>query len=324
MHFSIVHRALGILIIVAALVFTASLSDAKYPERPINVIIAWGAGGAPDTAVRIIGEDIQKKFGTTLINIPKPGGGGAPSTLDLIKARPDGYTFCMTSLSVLAVLPQVADCGFTINDFQTVAQTHLVPQAISVATKSGIRTFQEFIQKAKVEPGKYTIASFGPLSGQRLFLALCFDKLGVDIPYISYDTVSALSAAMLKGEVTASLMITNNHLPFVQSGEFTLLAVTTPKRLPEYPDVPTTVELIGPEFSNYAAYGIIAPKKTPKDRIEAFQAQLKAALEDPSLKARFEQMQMPAAFAPAEAYKERLDQYYEMFGKAVNLLKIKK
>lgn len=103
--------------------FQAAAED--YPSRPITLIMPFGAGNAPDTAARIIGDYLQRKHNITLLITSKPGGSGIPATLETVRARPDGYTISLTSANVLTVVPQYKKCGFTYKDLAPVAQVNV-------------------------------------------------------------------------------------------------------------------------------------------------------------------------------------------------------
>ena len=103
--------ACALLALAMAFVTPARQADAAYPDRPITLIMPFGTGNAPDTTARIIAEYFQSKHGITMLIVSKPGGSGIPGLIDLLKAKPDGYTLCLTSANALTVVPQVKPCG---------------------------------------------------------------------------------------------------------------------------------------------------------------------------------------------------------------------
>lgn len=113
--------------LLCAMPFQAAAED--YPSRPITLIMPFGAGNAPDTAARIIGDYLQRKHNITLLITSKPGGSGIPATLETVRARPDGYTISLTSANVLTVVPQYKKCGFTYKDLAPVAQVNVFTMA---------------------------------------------------------------------------------------------------------------------------------------------------------------------------------------------------
>lgn len=120
--------------LLCAMPFQAAAED--YPSRPITLIMPFGAGNAPDTAARIIGDYLQRKHNITLLITSKPGGSGIPATLETVRARPDGYTISLTSANVLTVVPQYKKCGFTYKDLAPVAQVNVFTMGWGVRADS--------------------------------------------------------------------------------------------------------------------------------------------------------------------------------------------
>lgn len=152
--------------LLCAMPFQAAAED--YPSRPITLIMPFGAGNAPDTAARIIGDYLQRKHNITLLITSKPGGSGIPATLETVRARPDGYTISLTSANVLTVVPQYKKCGFTYKDLAPVAQVNVFTMGWGVRADSGIASVQDLMDKAKAERGKYSLASPGRVYGPAL------------------------------------------------------------------------------------------------------------------------------------------------------------
>ena len=139
--------------LLCAMPFQAAAED--YPSRPITLIMPFGAGNAPDTAARIIGDYLQRKHNITLLITSKPGGSGIPATLETVRARPDGYTISLTSANVLTVVPQYKKCGFTYKDLAPVAQVNVFTMGWGVRADSGIASVQDLMDKAKAERNFY-------------------------------------------------------------------------------------------------------------------------------------------------------------------------
>lgn len=297
--------------------FAAAAED--YPSRPITVIMPFGAGNAPDTAIRIIGEYLQRTHNITLLVTSKPGGSGIPATLDLLKSRPDGYTISLTSANVLTVVPQYKKCGFTYKDLAPVAQVNVFTMGWGVRADSGIAGVQDLMDRAKAEPGKYNIASPGAFTAQRFYHENVMKKFpGSDLPYIAYNGGAEIVTALLGNHIAAGFTPVVNFKPY---NDIRVIAVCGEKRDPNYPDAPTFKELLGDGFVFDSVYGIVAPRKTPKDRIERLQNLIKEALADPDVQAKFAKVNMTTNYLPAQEFGQVIENYHKLFEEPIRRAK---
>ena len=276
-------------------------ASAAYPDRPVNIIIPFGPGGAVDIAARILAEYFSTKHNITLNIICK-----------------GGYTFGFPALATFSTTPQVKKTGYTINDFRAVVQITNMWLSLAVKSDSGIKTVNELMEAAKANPGKYNFATHGALSTQRLFmLRLMKAYPGVDLPHIAYTSGHDVSTAVLGGHVTSGFGVTTNQKPYVLSGDFTMIGVSSPERLAEFPDVPTFAEQVGPEYTFASSHGLLAPKRVPNDRVEKMQNLVKEALADPDVQAKFAKAGLTADYLPADEFQKVLNDMWAMMGTIV-------
>lgn len=305
------------LLLCTALFFgIAPVSHAKYPERPITIIIPFGPGGAVDIAARIIAEYAQKSHKITLNIVTKPGGAGAPAMLEVAKARPDGYTFGFPALATFSTTPQAKPCGYDIKDFQAVAQVSIMWPSLAVNSDTSIQSFQDLMDQAKAEPGKVNFATHGALSTQRLFMTrLLGDKFpGVELPHISYASGHEVSTALLGKKVTSGFGVTTNQKPYIASGDFRMIAVSSPERLAEFPDTPTFAELFGPDYVFASSHGLITQKKVAADRVEFVQNLMKEALADPEVQEKFAKAGLTTDYLPAAEFQKVMEDMWTYIG----------
>lgn len=290
--------------------------QAAYPDRPVTIIVPFGPGGAVDIAARILAEYAQNKHKITLNVVCKAGGAGAPAMLDVAKARPDGYTFGFPALATFSATPQIKNTGYTIKDFRGVAQISVMWLSLAVNSDSSIKSFTDLVEAAKKDPGKVNFATHGALSTQRLVMANMLKKFpGVELTHISYGSGHEVSTALLGRHVVSGFGVTTNHKPYVQSGEFTMIGVSSPERLAEFPDVPTFAEQLGSdEYVFGSSHGLLAPKKTPDDRVEVMQNLIKEALADPDVQAKFAKAGLTADYLPAAEFQTAMDKIWETIG----------
>ncbi len=289
---------------------------ADFPSRPITLIMPFGAGNAPDTLARIIGEYFQKKHGITLLITSKAGGSGIPAMLEVAKARPDGYTISLTSANVVTVVPQVKPCGFTYQDFTCIAQTSLFTMGWGVLASSGIRSVDDLMQKAKEHPKKYSVGSPGALTAQRFFhMSLMKYFPDSDLPYVAYNGGGELVTALLGGHIQVAYTPVSNFAP--HGDMIKIIAVSGSKRDPKLPDVPTFAELYDENLVFDSVYGIVGPKNIPAERVEILQNLFKEALEDPEVREKLDNVFISYNYLPFKEFGDVLKQYNDFFAEPI-------
>lgn len=293
-----------------------SSAKAAYPDRPITIIIPFGPGGAVDIAARILAENILGKHKIVLNVVCKPGGAGAPAMLEVAKARPDGYTFGFPALATFSTTPQAKPSGYSIEDFRAVVQISVMWLSLAVNKESGIKNVDDLIKAAKADPGKINFATHGALSTQRLFMTRLLGTKYPDVtlPHVAYASGHEVSTALLGKHVASGFGVTTNQKPYVASGDFTMIGVSSPERLAEFPDTPTFAEQLGPDFVFGSSHGLIAPKKVADDRVLFMQNLIKEALEDPDVKEKFAKAGLTADYLPADKFQKVMDDMWVYIG----------
>lgn len=304
-------------LLTCALLFSGTpAAFAAYPDRPITIIIPFGPGGAVDIAARILAEWFQTKHNITLNIVCKAGGAGAPAMLDVARARPDGYTFGFPAVPTFSTTPQIKNTGYTLKDFRAVAQISVMWLSLSVNSDSGIKNLADLMEAAKAAPGKINFATHGALSTQRLFMTRLLKAFpGVNLPHISYTSGHEVATALLGRHVTSAFGVTTNHRPYVESGDFTMIGVSSPQRLPNFPDVPTFAEQLGDdEYVFPSAHGLVAPRRVPDDCVMTMQNLLKEALADPDVQAKFAKADLTTDYLPAAEFQTVLEKMWKTIG----------
>ena len=305
--------------LLALCCMAAPATAETFPDRPITLIMPFGAGNAPDTLARILGEYLQNKHGITLLVTSKAGGSGIPAMVELSRARPDGYTISLTSANVLTVVPQYKKCGFTYKDLAPVAQVNVFTMGWGVRADSGITSVQDLMDKAKAEHGKYSLASPGAFTAQRFYHANVMKLFPEsDLPYVAYNGGAEIVTALLGNHISAGFTPVVNFKPHK---DIRVIGVCSAQRDPNYPDAPTFKELFGDGFVFDSVYGIVAPLKTPKDRIERLQNLIKEALEDPDVQAKFAKVNMTTNYLSADAFGKVIEGYYKLFEEPIRKAK---
>lgn len=310
-------RLLSVLLV--ALIAVACCRPAlagQFPDRPITLIMPFGAGNAPDTAARIIGEYLQRKHGITLLITSKAGGSGIPAMLEVSRARPDGYTISLTSANVVTVVPQVKPCGFTYKDFTPVAQVSRFTMGWGVLGTSDISSVDDLMKKAKENPGKYSVGSPGALTAQKFFHSRLMKHFPeADLPYVAYNGGGELVTALLGGHISVAYTPVANFKP--HGDAIRIIAVSGATRDPAYPDVPTFAEMYDKDLVFDSVYGIVGPKKIPADRLERLQELFREALADPEVQKKMANVFITADYLPSKEFGAVLKQYNDFFSEPI-------
>src|SRR5450432_1862648 len=257
---SSIGKGLGFFMIAAAAIAPASAQEdpAKYPTRPIHIIVGFAGGGGNDIIARIFGQKLSESFGQPVIVENKPGGGAIVATEFVAKSPPDGYTLLM-SASGISINPAVyAKLPYdAINDFVAVSELGSFPLILIVAAASPIKSVAELVAYAKANPDKTNYASSS--ASFQLVTELFKQKTGAPMQVIPYKSANESVLAVISGQVTTTIADAGPVVSQVKSGTARALAVATPRRIDDLPDVPTLKEA-GADVDAVLWSGIFAPK----------------------------------------------------------------
>ena len=283
------------LLVSAALVMTASFcgvaSAQTYPGKPIRMIVGFAPGGGTDLVARIIGQKMSESWGQTVVVENRAGATGTIGADVVAKAPPDGYTLLMGHVnshgiapSIFKKLPYDAE-----RDFATVAYVGYVPNVFVIHPSIPARNVKELIAIAKAQPGSLNYASSGVGSTQHLAGELFTLLAGVTIVHVPYKGSGPAVVDLLAGHISMNFDTMPPVLPHIKSGRMRALALTTPKRSPQLPDVPTMIEvgLKGFDMTNW--YGVMAPAKTPRDVVAKLNGEVNRIVALPDAKTKLEE-----------------------------------
>jgi len=278
-------RSLGRLVLLVAAGVFALAAQAAYPDHPIKLIVPVPPGGGVDLLSRAIGAKMQQSMGQPVIIENKAGASAAIGTEALAKSPPDGYTIMM-GYSAHATNPIfVSKLPYDKNkDFAAIAHVGYIPLILVVNSSSPYKSVQELIAAAKAKPGQLQFASGGAGAGAHLSGELLKTTATVDIVHVPYKGNAPALNDLLGGQVTMMFDTITTSLPHVKSGALRALAVTSPKRSPLAPDVPTMIEAGLPDLDISAWYVMFAPAGTPKDVIARLNSEINKAIADADLR----------------------------------------
>jgi len=259
---------LSVIVAASAVILTAPVSAADYPEKPIKLVVASGAGGSTDTAARIMAINIQEHIGQPIIVVNKKGGSGGIGINFALKAKPDGYLLMEGMIGGHVLFPAMnTSAGYTPEDYTPIAMTQMNPNVLVVKADAPYKTLSDLLGAIKAKPGKlkFSHAGAGSIHYFGIHLLLKTAGLGNDSAIsIPYKGGSKSMAGLLRGEADFHQTNLVSAIDFIESGKVRALAVTTKKRLKAFPDVPTYGELGYPNVDIFGWRGVIGPKNLPK------------------------------------------------------------
>ena len=243
----------------------AGNARAAYPDHPVRIIVGYPAGGSTDIVARIIGNWLSQKLGQQFIVENKPGAGNNIGTELVTKAAPDGYTLLLINPAntINATLYKKLNFVF-LRDIDPVANVIQVPNVMEVNPSVPVKTVTEFIDYVKANPDKINIASSGNGTSIHLSGELFKMMTGVKMTHIPYKGSAPMLTDLLGGQVQVTFDNLPSSIAHIRAGKLRALAVTTLKRSPELPDVPTVAETV-PGYEAVAIFGFGAPHGTPKE-----------------------------------------------------------
>lgn len=278
-------------LLTAILIAIAGAAQAQsYPSRPIKLVVAVIAGGPMDVMGRLVAQQLSATLGPVFVE-NRAGAGTTLGAKAVASAEPDGYTLLLGNAATLAIGPTLyKSAGYDpLTSFAPVAFVASVPYVMIVSPGVPARTAGELVAYAKAQPGKL---SFGvPNAAPPHMLAAWFKALtGTDIVIVPYKGASAVLTDMLAGQIQAGFETTSVLFGHLQEKKIRALAVATPARLPDLPDVPTMIESGFPDFIASSWTSVMAPAGTPKDIVGKLNASINAGLGSSQMQARLKQL----------------------------------
>jgi tripartite-type tricarboxylate transporter receptor subunit TctC len=276
----------GLCLLTSPLAFVTAAQAGDYPDKPVTIISDAAAGASPDVAARFIAEGLAKIWGQQVVLVNHPGANGSLAAHAASDAAADGYTLFTPALSTFVALPTVApNLPMKLpRDFLPIGFIAEQPMFIAVDPALGITTLRQLIDRAKKEPGKISIALSGIGRLTHLTGELLQERANIkllSVPY-THGPASALGD-VAAGRVSMIIEGYSGIIGAVKAGQVKLIAIASPKRLPELPDVPTVAETI-PDFAAAGWLVLVAPVGTPAPIISKLSADLDKVVNDPDIK----------------------------------------
>jgi tripartite-type tricarboxylate transporter receptor subunit TctC len=274
--------------LLALIGFSALLNGqagaAPYPNHPIEIIVAFGAGGSTDFVARVVAQKLSDRLGQSVVVVNRPGANGAVGINAARRAAPDGYTLFVGYTAELVVLPEISkSADFSADDFEPIAVTGMVPMVLMASKNLKANNLKDLVEELRANPGKY---NYGGSTGSppHLVGAWVAKLKGLDLLHVPYRGGAQVVTDVIGGHVDMVYAGVSAVKPGVDSGQAKGIAITGDKRSPALPDVPTFKEAGMPELDLTSWSMLLAPKGTPKEIIDLLKKETMVVLADPEVK----------------------------------------
>jgi tripartite-type tricarboxylate transporter receptor subunit TctC len=304
---------------IAGVVAMAGANAQTYPTRPIKLLVGFEAGGNTDTVARIVAQKLGERLGQQVVVENKAGAAGAIATHEVARAAADGYTLTMGTTTTHAIAP-AANSKLPydpVADFEPIAMVAIAPYMLVVSPSFPAKDLKEFVAAVKANPGKYNYGSAGQATTTHLVMATLAHRASLDMAHIPFKGNAPATTAVLGGQVEILFGALPPLLPHVAAGKLRPLAVSSAKRSPSAPDVPTVAESGYPGYDVVLWLGFFAPKGTPPAVLKRLEAELLQVARSADLKSALEKQGLepnPASAAElAATLKAEIENYRAVF-----------
>jgi len=294
--------ALGLAFSATALAAGKARAQAKYPNRPVRVILPFGAGGVADVTARLVAQELSKKLGQNFVIENNPGAGGITAARMALSGGKDGYTLALLTNGTAISVPLFNHLPFDpLKSFAPISTIGYFSAVFAVDAASPFHTLADFLKADREKPGAINVGTINVGSTQNLTVELFKSMANAKFVIVPFRGSPDVVVALLRGDVQMDVDFYAAIKPSLDNGKMRALATSGPKRSPELPNVPTVQEAAVAGFDVVAWNGLYAPTGTPKEIIDTLNAALHEVLADPALKKRALDLGIDArASTPAE------------------------
>ena len=273
--------------IIAALgvLAAAPAQSQSYPSRPVAIVVPLGAGGGSDLLARLVAQKLEQRLGRSFVIENRPGGGTTLAAVLVARAKPDGHTLMQATSSTMAinVTLQKKLAYDPVKDFEPVALLTASPFVLTVSADSPVKSVADLIALAKAKPGELNYGSAGPGTMHHLSTELMLSLTGTRMQHVPYKATPQVLTDLLAGRVQVLFGDGPSVVPQIREGKLRALAVSTAKRSPATPDVPTMQEAGIAGFESAAWQMIVAPAGTSSDIVSLLNKAVRAIFSEPEV-----------------------------------------
>jgi tripartite-type tricarboxylate transporter receptor subunit TctC len=307
-----------------ACVSAAAQAPAAWPSKPVRILVGASAGGGTDIIARMLGEKYQSAFGQPFVVENRPGAGNTIAAEVTARAPADGHTILVATNSAQAIAPHMMKLAFDpIRDLAPVALIVVVPNIVAVSPGVKATNIPELIAEIKARPGGFSCGSSGIGSTQHLACEAFAMATGTTIVHIPYKGSAPVLTDLAGGQIQLDFDTTSSAMSFVKAGRIKALAVMTPKRSPELPDLPTLAEAGVPGVEMYTWYGLFTTAGVPREVQARLHAETMKILAMPDVRRKLTDLGGEPGTLSAEQFGAMNRSDFERFGKLVKDANIK-
>jgi len=306
-------------LLLTGLAFAFAALGQSYPSRPVRIVVPLSPGGFADTPARMLAPRLSEQLGRQFFVENRPGAGSTIGADFVAKSAPDGYTLLLTGTPHVISAHLYKKLAYdSLKDFTHIALVASGPYALVVNPQQlPVSTVRELIAIARAQPGRIDYASSGNGSAQHLVSALFNSMAGIELNHVPYKGSAPAMQDLLGGQVKVSFAGVPNVLAHVRSGRLRALAVSTPQRWSELPDVPTVAEAGVPGYEATLWLNISGPAGMPAEIVQRLNAEIAKALRDPELQGNFRAAGVEATSMGPQELSAFMRTEYEKWGRVV-------
>ena len=303
----------------AATGYVQAASMQPYPTKPLRLLVGFSPGGASDITTRILGQKLSEAFGQPVITDNRAGASGAIAARIVAQSAPDGYTLLSGATSILALNPaMMAKPGYdSLKDFTPVSQTVSMPQVLVVHPSVKASSLKELIALAKARPGELNYSSSGSGSSSHLAIELLKYMTGINLVHVPFKGSGQSMPALLAGQVQMIFDPLPTSLLHGKTGKLRALAISTAKRSPAMPDLPTAAEAGVRGFESSLWYGLLLPAGASNPLVDKLNTAVNDALRSPDLVERFAALGAEPAGSTAIAFSKTIAEEITKWGRVI-------
>jgi len=285
------HRKLALAFTACIGLAAAASAQTAYPSRPITIIVPYPPGGNLDVVTRLISPGMSRALGQTIVIDNRPGAGGLIGHQIAVRANADGYTILTTANGSLAYAPKLQpQSPFKAADFAALGSIAITPMVLEVNAEGRFKSVNDLVAYAKEHPQQVTIGHSGNGTTNHVAILLLEQAAHVKFNIVPYKGSAPAVTDLMSGQIDAVVDQLPSSMPYLNSGKFRPLAMTTQDRSTDLPDTPTLAESGFKGFDVMTMTGLLAPANTPASVVDALNKALNAALREPDLQERLHKL----------------------------------
>ncbi|MGG0718401.1 tripartite tricarboxylate transporter substrate binding protein [Robertmurraya massiliosenegalensis] len=293
---------------------TEETQEIAFPEKAIEMIIPYGAGGSTDIVARILGTAAQKYLpnNQTIVPVNMPGGGGAIGMTDIFNAEPDGYKIALANSDSLSVAPLTSNAAWSHDSFQPIVKLANAPFLLAVKADAPWDTFEDWLDYVKANPGKFTYGTSLVGGPGNVILEKMGKEAGFTTTHVPYDASGDVVSAVLGGNLDGAAVNPSAVISHVEAGTIKVLTTLGKSKVEELPDVPT-LEENGFDLSMELFFAAVAPKGMDPKVQQIIHDAFKQAIDDPEVSKQLEELSINVSYAGADDLQKEFSDTYVMF-----------